>query len=160
MPDCLGLVWYRTCSGIVSFFYSGTGLFGCRTVGHSNIYTHEHAHEHAHKHALAQAHTPMMCGMNTDRNMDVQHGYEAWTWTCTMDMEMDKHHGCRNTDKKFSLASLVSRQFITLSPASAFRHCGQSGTASQGLVRQCTALLMTHLSFRRTIPLSVVVIIP
>jgi hypothetical protein len=28
--------------------------------------------------------------------MDVQHGHEAWTWTCTMDMEMDKHHGCRN----------------------------------------------------------------
>jgi hypothetical protein len=92
------------------------------------IYTHEH--QHAHEHALAHAHTPMMCGMNMDRNMDVQHGHGQ-----TMDMEMDKHHGCRNADKKFSPASLVFRWFITLSPASAFRHRGQSGTASHGLVR-------------------------
>jgi hypothetical protein len=70
-----------------------------------------------------------------DRNMDVQHGHEAWTWTYTIDMEMDKYHECRNADKKFSPASLVFRSFITLSPASAFRHRGQSGTASHGLVR-------------------------
>jgi hypothetical protein len=37
--------------------------------------------------------TPMMCGMNMDRNMDVQHGHEAWTWTCTMDMDMYHGHG-------------------------------------------------------------------
>jgi hypothetical protein len=49
----------------------------------------------------------MMCGINMDRNMDVQHGHAAWTWTYTMDMEMDKHHGCRNADKKFSPATLV-----------------------------------------------------
>jgi hypothetical protein len=98
MPYCVSLVRYRTCSGIVSFFQSGTGLFGCRTVRHSDIYTHEHAH------ALAHAKTPMMCGMNMDRNMDVQHGHEAWTWTCTMDMEMDKHDGCWNADKNFSPA--------------------------------------------------------
>jgi hypothetical protein len=66
-------------------------------------------HEHALEHALAHAHTPMMGGMNMDRNMDVQHGQGAWTWTCTMDMEMDKHHECRNADKKFSPASLVFR---------------------------------------------------
>ncbi len=113
LPDCLGLIRYRTCPGIVSFFYSGTGLIGCRTVRHSGIYTHEHA--------LAHAHTPMMCSMNMDRIMDVQHGHEAWTWTCTMDMEMEKHHGCRNADKQFSPASLVFRQFITLSP---HRHSG------------------------------------
>jgi hypothetical protein len=87
MPDFLGLVQYQTCPGIVSFFYSGTGLFGCWTVRHSGIYTLEH--EHAQEHALAHAHTPKMCGMNMDRNMDVQHGHEAWTWTCTMDKEMD-----------------------------------------------------------------------
>ncbi len=77
MPDCLGLVWYRTCPSIVSFF-----LFRYRTdlmpdSLASGIYTHEHAH----KHALTHAHTPMMCGMNMDRNMDVQHGHEVWTWT-------------------------------------------------------------------------------
>jgi hypothetical protein len=77
MPDCLALVRYRNCPGIVSFFYSGTGLIGCWTVRHSGIYTHEHAHEHA----LAHAHTPMMWGMKMDRNMDVQHGHETWTWT-------------------------------------------------------------------------------
>jgi hypothetical protein len=56
----------------------------------SGIYAHkrEHVHEHAH--------TPMMCGMNMDRNMDVQHGNEAWTWTRTMGKEMDKHHGYQN----------------------------------------------------------------
>jgi hypothetical protein len=75
----------------------------------SGIYTHEHAHKHANKHPLAHTHTLMMCGMNVDRNMDVQHGHEAWTYTCTMDMEMDKHHGCQNADKKFIPASLVSR---------------------------------------------------
>jgi hypothetical protein len=37
MPDCVRLVRYRTCSGIVSFFQSGTGLTGCRTVRHSGI---------------------------------------------------------------------------------------------------------------------------
>jgi hypothetical protein len=61
-------------------------------------------------------------------------------------MNVDMHHGhgdgqapwmpeCRNVDKKFSAASLVFRSFTTLSPASAFRHRGQSGTASNGLVR-------------------------
>ncbi len=40
MPDCVGLVQYRTCSGIVSFFHSGTGLTGCRTVRHLYIYTY------------------------------------------------------------------------------------------------------------------------
>jgi hypothetical protein len=93
MPDCVGLVRYRACSGIVIFFQSGTGLFGCRTVRHSGIYTHEH--EHAHEHALVHALTPMMCGINMDRNMDVQHGHEAWTWTCTMDMDMHHGHGYR-----------------------------------------------------------------
>ncbi len=37
MPDCVSLVRYRTCSGIVSFFQSGTGLTGCWTVWHSGI---------------------------------------------------------------------------------------------------------------------------
>jgi hypothetical protein len=120
MPDCVSLVRYRTCSGNVSFFQSGTGLFGCRTVRHSGIYTHKQ--EHAHEHALANAHKPMMCGMNMDRNMDVQHGHEhghghaPGTWTCTRDMDMHQGHGdgqapwmpeCRNADKKFSPASLV-----------------------------------------------------
>jgi hypothetical protein len=91
MLDCLGLVRYQTCPVIISL-NSGTGLFRCRTVWHSGIYKYEH------EHALAHPHTPMMCGMNMDRNTDVQHGHEAWTWTCTMDMKMDKHHKCRNPE--------------------------------------------------------------
>jgi hypothetical protein len=94
VPD---LSWHH------NFFHSGTGMIGCQTVRHSGIYKHEH--EHVHKHALAHAHTPMMCGMNMDRNMDVQHGHEAITWTCTMDMEMDKHHRCWNA--RLSIKSLV-----------------------------------------------------
>ncbi len=100
------MVRYRTCPGIVSFFIP---VPDSSDAGESGIPAFTHEHEHAHKHAVAHAHTPMMCGMNMDRNMDVQHGHEAWTFTCTMDMEMDKHHGCRNADKKFSLASLVFR---------------------------------------------------
>ncbi len=42
-----------------------------------------------------------------------KHGRSSLTWSMDMDMhqdiEMDKHHGCRNADKKFSLASLVFR---------------------------------------------------
>jgi hypothetical protein len=52
-----------------------------------------------------------------------------------MNMEMYKHHRCRNANKKFSPASLVFRQFTTLSLASAFQYRGQSGTASHGLIR-------------------------
>ncbi len=52
---------------------------------------------------------------------------------------------CQNADKKFSPASLVFRQFITLSPASAFRHRGQSDTASHGLVRQCPAIYINNI---------------
>jgi hypothetical protein len=37
MLDCVSLVRHRTCSGIVIFFQSGTGLTGCRTVRHSGI---------------------------------------------------------------------------------------------------------------------------
>jgi hypothetical protein len=37
MPDCVSLVRYRTCSGIVSFFQSGTELTGCWTVRHSGM---------------------------------------------------------------------------------------------------------------------------
>jgi hypothetical protein len=64
-------------------FHSGTGLVRCRTVWHSGIYTHELAHEHALTHACR----PMM---NMDRNMDVQHRHEAWTWrwTSTLDAGM------------------------------------------------------------------------
>jgi hypothetical protein len=36
-PDYVNIVRYRTCSGIVSFFQSGTGLTGRRTVRHSGI---------------------------------------------------------------------------------------------------------------------------
>jgi hypothetical protein len=63
------------------------------------------------------------------------HAQAAWTCTCVMDMEMNKHHGCRNAEKIFSLASLVFHKFTILSPSSAFRHRGQSGTESQRLVR-------------------------
>jgi hypothetical protein len=37
MSDCVTLLRYRTNSDIVSFFQSGTGLTGCRTVRHAVI---------------------------------------------------------------------------------------------------------------------------
>jgi hypothetical protein len=44
MPDFIGLVRYQTCSGIVSFFHSGTGLTGCRTVLHSFIHVYTYTY--------------------------------------------------------------------------------------------------------------------
>jgi hypothetical protein len=37
MPDCVALFRYRTSSGIVNHFQSGTGLIGCRMVRHSGV---------------------------------------------------------------------------------------------------------------------------
>jgi hypothetical protein len=71
--------------------------------------------------------------------MDTQHSFDNAACIWTMDM-----HGCRNADKKFSPASLVFRLFTTLSPASAFRHHGQSGTASYGPVRYWSAMLYMY----------------
>ncbi len=85
MPDFIGLVWYWTGRpGIVSFFHSSTALIRCRTAGiPAFILTHTLTVTHTHAHAP--------------------------TWESGMDMEIDKHHGCRNADIMFSPASLVFR---------------------------------------------------
>jgi hypothetical protein len=63
MPDCVSLVQYQTCSGIVSSFQSGTGLTGCRTVALSSISVYVYK--------------------DIDMDMDMQygHGHAAWAWT-------------------------------------------------------------------------------
>ncbi len=71
MPDCVSLVWYRTCSSIVSFFQSGTGLTTCQTVQHFYIYVPWLWHEHA---ALTWT-------CNMDMDLQYGHGHAAWTWT-------------------------------------------------------------------------------
>ncbi len=126
MPDCVSLVRYWTCSGIVSFFQSGTRLTGCRTVWHSGISIYVRGYWHRHG---AWTRT---CSM--DMAMQHGHGYTARLWSCSMDLAMNVH-GCRSADKQLSPASLVFRYFTMLSPASAFRHHGQSRTASHRLVR-------------------------
>jgi hypothetical protein len=78
-----------------------------------------------------------------DTDMQYGHGQASWTWTHSTALVMqhgsDNGHAwmpeCRNADKQLSPASLVFRKFTMLSPASAFQHHGQSGTASHGLVR-------------------------
>jgi hypothetical protein len=78
-----------------------------------------------------------------DMDMQHGHGHAAWTWTqaqiwsCGMDLDSGHAwmHGCQNADKKLSPASLVFHSFTTLSPALAFRHHGQSGTAGHRLIR-------------------------
>jgi hypothetical protein len=52
-----------------------------------------HTHTHMNIHSYMHTHTH-------------GHGQAVWTWTC--DMEMDKHHGCRNANKMFSPPSSVS----------------------------------------------------
>jgi hypothetical protein len=62
-------------------------------------------------------------------DMDTQHGFGHAAWIWTMDM-----HGCRNADKK-------------LCPSLAFRHHGQSGTASHqiSLLVPSYAILLSSL---------------
>jgi hypothetical protein len=59
MPDCVSLVRYRACSGIVSFFQSGTGLTGCRIYMYMDIDIY----------------------MDIDMDMQHWHGHATWTWT-------------------------------------------------------------------------------
>jgi hypothetical protein len=93
MPDWVSLVRYRTCFGIVSFFQSGTGLTGCRTVRHSGISIYMSMDidmDMKHWHWMQQhAAWTCTCSMDMDMDMDTQHGfvYAAWTWTVHM-------HGC------------------------------------------------------------------
>jgi hypothetical protein len=51
----------------------------------------------------------------------------------------------RNTEENVSPASLVLPLVRHVSPASAFRHWLQSGTADHGLFRQCPAMVMGSL---------------
>jgi hypothetical protein len=62
--------------------------------------------------------------------MDMQCGYEHAAWIWTMDM-----HGCRNTEIPIKSSAGIVSFPLRLGPASAFRHHGQSGTATHGLVR-------------------------
>jgi hypothetical protein len=71
MPDCVRLVRYWTCSGIVSFFQSDTVLTGCHTVWQSGISIH----------------------MYMDIDMVMEHGHGHAVWTCSMDMDMYTQHG-------------------------------------------------------------------
>ncbi len=112
MPDCVFLVRYRTYSGIVSFFQSGTGLTGCQTVRHSGIskyvymdldivmkhwhrMQHWHGMQHWHEHATWtwQAVWTWTCSMDMDNDMQPGQGHAAWTWTCSMDMDIQHGHG-------------------------------------------------------------------
>jgi hypothetical protein len=57
IPDCVGLVRYWTCSGIVSFFHSGTGLTRCRTVRHSGIYIYAYIYICVHTYTYTHTYT-------------------------------------------------------------------------------------------------------
>jgi hypothetical protein len=116
MPDCVGLVWYRTCSSIVSFFHSGTRLTGCRTVRHLyTVYTMDmdssldtdmqNGHGHGHtawaysmdmdmQHVRGHTAWTRTCRMDNDMEMQHEHGHAAWTQTCSMDQNMQ--HGYRH----------------------------------------------------------------
>jgi ABC-type nickel/cobalt efflux system permease component RcnA len=72
---------------------------------HSGIYIHEHTHEQAHEHA--DEHTHEHADEHADEHANEQalaniqtYGEQERTWTgtwiCSMDMEMYKHHRCRN----------------------------------------------------------------
>ncbi len=72
MPVCVSLVRYWTCSAIVSFFQSGTGLTRCRTVRHSGISIYMY--------------------VAIDMDMQHWHGHATLTWTCNMDMDTQFGH--------------------------------------------------------------------
>ncbi len=76
------MAWSDTGPVPASFvFLSGTGLFGCRTVWHSGIYTYEQAHEHtlAHEHALAHANTHTYY-VRHEHDMHHRHGDGQAVW--------------------------------------------------------------------------------
>jgi hypothetical protein len=95
MPKCVGLVRYRTCSGIVSFFHSGSGLTGFRKVRHSVIlkvyksvcvlvhvlvyvFIHVHVHVLVHDHVLVHGHVLVHVHVHDHDNEPVHvhvHGY-------------------------------------------------------------------------------------
>jgi hypothetical protein len=98
MPDCVSLLRYRTCPGIVSSVHSGTGL---TDAGQSGI--------------PAFLYTVYIM----DMDMQCGHGHATRIWSCTMDLLMQHGlvnaawiwtvdmHGCRNADKK-TQSSIVS----------------------------------------------------
>jgi hypothetical protein len=135
MTDCVSFVWYLICSGIVSFFsvrYRTDRMLDSPAFRQFYIYVHGHVD--------MDRSIDIECSI--DMNMQHGHGIQ-YGWICSMVMDMQNGfghaawtldsghawmHGCRNADKKL-------RKFTTLSPASAFRHHGQSGTAGHGLIR-------------------------
>jgi hypothetical protein len=81
MPDCVSLVQYRTCSGIIRFFHSGTRLTRCRTVCHSSILAFLY---------ICTWTLTWACSIDMDIDIDMNmqyghgHGHAAWTWTYSM----------------------------------------------------------------------------
>jgi hypothetical protein len=68
---------------------------------------------HGHGHAACIWTHSMDMAYTINMDMRYQHGHTTHgpgheAWTCGMDMEIDKHHGCQKADKKCSPASLVS----------------------------------------------------
>jgi ABC-type nickel/cobalt efflux system permease component RcnA len=111
--DCVGLLQYRICPGIVIFFIPVLGWLDAGPDNPAFIHKHRHTHTHIH------THTPPPTPSQTHTHMEMQHGNRHAPCTRTssmdmdmkhgMDMEMDKHNGCRNADEKFSPALLVFR---------------------------------------------------
>ncbi len=101
MPDCVSLVRYRACSGIVSFFQNGTGnrtdwMPDGPAFRHFYIYVHGHWHGHA---ALTWT-----CNMDMDMQYAHGHGHAARLWSNSM--YLDNGYAWmpegRNADKEFS----------------------------------------------------------
>ncbi len=99
MPTYGWLVWYRTCSGIVSFFHSGIGLTGCRTVQHNciYIYTYTYTYTYTYKYTYTYTYT------------------HTYTCTYTYTYPYTYTYEGRNPDKKLSPLSLLFRQFSLVS---------------------------------------------
>jgi hypothetical protein len=126
MPDCLGLVRYRTSPGIVSFFIPVPDWSDARqscmpAFIHTNMNSHTHTHlwcaawtwtgtwtfsmdiQHGHSawtFSMDIQHRHSAWTFSKDMDMHYGHGHAqwTWTWTCTMDIEMDKHHGYQNVE--------------------------------------------------------------
>jgi hypothetical protein len=124
MPDCVGLVRYRVGPGVVSFYHSGTGLIGYRTIRHSGIFSHAHTQEHAHEHPLrTRTQTPPRTRTRTPprtctlpRTPPRTHTHtQTLTRTSGLDIDMDMQHGNRHApwtrtssmDARMPMKSLV-----------------------------------------------------
>ncbi len=122
-----GAFLYRTGSGIGAFVHSSIGLIRFRTVRHSDI--------------DKEAGTPRKSTLETEGsgNCYTLYVHRRLLLVLLELHDVEKSYVNAGMPEKVNPALFTGSQLF--SPAPAFRHQGQSGTAGHGLFRRCPAML-------------------